>query len=170
MSGLKAEDIPLLFLISTFERFGVVRAQGKVTNKCTFVRSKLCKFWVRTLWAPPWLKTFHYYFWFHLCTFWCRTCSGEGHRSTHSWDKNCGNFGYVLYERPQGWRRSTIIFDFTFALFGVVRAQGRVTEVHIHEIKIAEILGTYFMSGPKVEDIQFPLLPYFNFIIIAMFK
>jgi len=44
----------------------------------------------------------------------------------------------------------------TFKLFGVVRTQGGHEKVLIHEIKIAEIQGTYFLSGLKVEEI--PLL------------
>jgi len=34
-------------------------------------------------------------------------------KSTHLWDRNCGNFRYVLYERPQSWRHPTVIFNFT---------------------------------------------------------
>jgi len=57
--------------------------------------------------------------------------------SAHSWDQNCVNFGYVLYERPQGWRHSIIIFDFNFWTFWCHTCSGEGhKQVHIREIKI----------------------------------
>jgi len=56
------EDVPLLFLISPLN-FLVSYVLTGGSQKYTFMRSKLRKFWIRTLWAAPRLKTFnfHYY-------------------------------------------------------------------------------------------------------------